>query len=133
MVCFSCSLFSLPPFPLSLPPSFPSSLPSLPYPCPLLPTPTEEGSAYEGMHSFATQDTDLFNRTFTRKDYFYCERCKKFNFNHSDETQDSNSAFSHPCFSSNHSNSKTLCSNVEMAKAVIYPGNIFADKPNSEF
>ena len=133
-------LFPLSSLPVSLPrPFLPPCLPlsSLPHPSPPLPTPTE-GSAYEGsssthegVQSFATLDTKLFNRTFTKNDYFYCERCRTYNFNHSDDTQDSTSAFPHPCLSHNNGSSET-CSHVDMAEAVIYLGDISADKPNSE-
>lgn len=81
----------------------------------------------QGMQSYVTQDIDMFNRTFSRSDYFYCERTKLFYFN--DSVHEAGSWYSHPCIQNNNE-SMPMCSHVEMEQAVIYPGNIYSDKPN---
>ena len=96
--------------------------PSLPLP----PSPLTE----QGMQSYFTRDVDLFNRSFSRNEYFYCERTKWFYFNGS--VPEPGEHYSHPCID-NVNETKPVCSHVEMSQAVIYPGNIDSDNPGSEF
>ena len=70
--------------------------------------------------------TKLLNRTYGLDQYFFCERCKIFYLTeHGDASDDS---LSNPCDNS----SNSMCSTVEMMKAVIYPGNIDKEGMKSE-
>ena len=65
---------------------------------------------------YSTSSTNLLNRTYNLDQYFYCERCKTFYLT---ENDGENNTDIEPC-----ENNTSVCSNVDMTKAVIYPGDI---------
>ncbi|XP_064394812.1 uncharacterized protein LOC135342053 [Halichondria panicea] len=79
-----------------------------------------------GVQTYVTNITNLFSRDFTRKDFFYCEKCKTFAFaNCSEDTL----GCVDPC--SKNEKNKTECNNtLEMMHAVIYPGDIQEQSAN---
>ena len=72
--------------------------------------------AGNGFQMFLTEGEDLFNRTFRNNEYFYCERCKMYNFYHINQSICDDCV--KPCV--NNSKNETVCSNVHMTKSVIY-------------
>ncbi len=80
------------------------------------------------VQTYVTKNTNLFSRDFTRKDFFYCEKCKSFAFVNCSE--DTNNCVD-PCPMD--SKNKTQCnSTLEMMRTVIYPGDIQEQSANSE-
>ncbi len=80
------------------------------------------------VQTYVTKNTNLFSRDFTRKDFFYCEKCKSFAFVNCSEDTD-NCVDPCPMDSEN----KTQCnSTLEMMRTVIYPGDIQEQSANSE-
>ena len=73
---------------------------------------------------YSTSGGNLLNRTYNLNQYFYCERCKMFYLTENDSE---NNTEVEPC-----ENNTSVCSYVDMTKAVIYPGNIEKQGINSK-
>ncbi len=90
-------------------------------------------SSEMGVQTYVTNitKTKLFSREFTRKDFFYCEKCKTFAFTNCSEDTLGNCV--DPCSKNEKNNNETECnSTLEMMQAVIYPGDIQGQLANSE-
>ena len=89
----------------------------------------------EGLHTYTTPHNEslLFNRTFSRGQYFYCKNCKTLLFTECANNTEEAEECTRPCFEYHDDKNKnvTRCASLEMMQAVIFPGD-FHSRPKSE-